>query len=118
MHRLADEFLSAAIKVQPLAPSSTAELTQPVSFVAYYLIGHSIELSLKAFLLGRGVPIVTLRSKAYGHNLSVLLREARRRKLGNVAKLTRHDLAVVNLLNTCYGAKEFEYVAIGFRRLP
>ena len=79
-HRLAGEFLAAALKIQPVATSATAKLGQPLSLTAYYLLGHSIELSLKAFLLGRGVPIRTLRSKAYGHDLAALLHEARRRR--------------------------------------
>ena len=103
---MASEFLSAGLKIQPVAASAAAEFTQPIAFVAYYLVGHSIELSLKAFLLSRGVPITALRKRPYGHNLAALLREARRRKLGRVAKLSRHDVAVVNLLNACYGTKK------------
>jgi hypothetical protein len=53
----------------------------------YFLLGQSIELSLKAFLLGRGVPLKELRSRKYGHNLETLLDEARRRKLGLEVKL-------------------------------
>jgi hypothetical protein len=108
----------AALKVQPVASSAAAELRQPITLTAYYLVGHSIELSLKAFLLGRGVSIGKLRSKLYGHNLAALLSEARRRKLGNLAKLSRQDIAVINVLNECYGVKELEYAFTGARRLP
>lgn len=117
-HLLAGEFLAAALKIQPVASSATAELAQPISLTAYYLVGHSAELSLKAFLLGRGVPIKTLRNKPYGHDLTVILREARRRKLGLVAELSRQDIAVLNVLNECYSAKELEYAFTGARRLP
>jgi hypothetical protein len=117
-HRLAGEFLAAALKIQPVATSAAAEIGQPISLTAYYLVGHSIELSLKAFLLGRSAPSKTLRNKPYGHDLSTLLREARRRKLGNLAKLSRGDIAVLNVLNECYGTKELEYAFTGARRLP
>jgi hypothetical protein len=117
-HRLAAEFFAAALKIHPVASSAADELRQPVSLTAYYLIGHSVELSLKAFLLGRGVPVKKLRNKPYGHNLTVLLREARRRKLGNLAKLSTRDIAVLEVLNECYGAKELEYAISGVRRLP
>ena len=117
-HRLASEFLAAALKVQPVAATAAAELRQPVSLTAYYLVGHSIELSLKAFLLGRGVSLNKLRNKPYGHNLATLLGEARRRKLGNLAKLSRQDMAVLDVLNECYGVKELEYAFTGARRLP
>ena len=117
-HRLAAEFFAAALKIQPVASSAAAELRQPISLTAYYLLGHSIELSLKAFLLGRGTSVKTLRNKPYGHDLSALLREARRRRLGSLAKLSRRDISVIDVLNECYGVKELEYAFTGSRRLP
>jgi hypothetical protein len=117
-HRLASEFLEAALTVQPVARSEAADLRQSVSLVGYYLLGHSVELSLKAFLLGRGVSIKVLRNKPYGHDLVALVREARRRRLGNLVKLSRRDLAVIEVLNECYGSKELEYACTGTRRLP
>ena len=104
--------------MQPVARSEVAELRQSVSLVGYYLLGHSVELSLKAFLLGRGLTIKVLRNKPYGHDLVALVREARRRRLGNLVKLSRRDLAVIDTLNECYGAKELEYAFTGARRLP
>ena len=117
-HRLAGEFLAAALTVQPVARSEAAAIRQPVSLVGYYLVGHSVELSLKAFLLGRGMTVNALRRKPYGHDLVALVREARRRRLGNLSKLSRQDLAVVEALNECYNAKELEYAFTGARRLP
>jgi hypothetical protein len=95
-----------------------AELRQPVSLVGFYLVSHSIELSLKAFLLGRGMSIGKLRNKPFGHNLVSLVAEARRRRLGLVLKLTRQDLLVLELLNECYSVKELEYSFTGARSLP
>jgi len=115
---LAGEFLRAALATSPVPTSQAEELRQPVSLVGFYLVGHSIELSLKAFLLGRGVPIGKLRNKPFGHNLVSLVTEARRRKLGLVAKLTRQELLVLELLNECYSVKELEYSFSGARRLP
>lgn len=117
-HRLASEFLAAALKVQPVASSAAAELAQPISLAAFYLLGHSIELLLKAFLLGRGTSIKELRNSPYGHNLAALLGEARRRKLGAIAKLSRQDIAIIATLNECYMPKELEYAFTGARRLP
>lgn len=116
--RLSKEFLVGARAAQEPAKNAAQELGQKLSLVAYYLAGHSIELSLKAFLLGRGLSIDTLRSRKYGHNLSVLLSESRRLKLGNCAKLSPKDLAVVQTLDGCYSAKEFEYMFYGSRTLP
>ena len=112
------QFLAAARSTQEPEKSVAQEIGQRLSLVAYYLAGHSIELSLKAFLLGRGLPIETLRSRKYGHDLSALLLESRKRKLGNCVKLSRRELAVVHTLNDCYAAKELEYLFHGTRTLP
>ena len=115
---LSKQFLAAARHTQEPATNAAQEIGQKLSLVAYYLAGHSIELSFKAFLLGRGMTVETLRNRKYGHNLSVLLAESRRRKLGNCVKLARQDLAVVQTLDGCYAAKEFEYMFYGSRTLP
>jgi hypothetical protein len=70
----AEEFLAAA------ECANKKKLLIP----KYYLLGHSIELSLKAFLMKRGNKLSDLRSHKFGHNLYALLRESRRRKLGKV----------------------------------
>src|SRR3990170_611670 len=46
--------------------------------VAYYLHCHSIELSLKAFLLRRGISLRVLRNRPLGHDLIALLSESPR----------------------------------------
>lgn len=116
--RVAIEYLKAAEKVQPPARSEIDEFRQRLSFPAYFLAGHAIELALKAFLLGRGMSVDVLRSKKYGHDLRALLTEARRRRLGLLVKLSPRDVAAVLVLNECYSAKELEYAVTGIRRLP
>lgn len=116
---LSRQFLDAAISVQSPARTAAQELAQPTSFVAFYLAGHSIELAFKAFLLGRGMSIASLRNpRTFGHNLSALLAESRTRRLGTCVKLSATEIKVVQLLNDCYSAKELEYVFNGTRRLP
>lgn len=73
-HRLAGEFPSAALATSPVPASAVAELRQPVSLVGFYLVGHSFERSLKAFLLGRGMSIAKLGNKPFDHNLVSLSR--------------------------------------------
>lgn len=53
----------------------------------YFLIGQSIELSLKAFLLGNGVPLDELKHPPLGHDLHALLQEALKRDLDNEVEL-------------------------------
>lgn len=73
-HLLAGECLSAALATSPVQPSAVAELRQPLSLVGFYLVGHAIELSLEAFLLGRGMSIAKLGKKPFDHNLVSLSR--------------------------------------------
>ena len=84
----------------------------------YFLLGQSIELSLKAFLLGRGVALKELRSKTYGHDLKALLDEARRRRLGLEVKLENSHCAVIHLLGIEYLDKRFQYIRTGMMHLP
>lgn len=84
----------------------------------YFLLGQSIELSLKAFLLGRGVPLKELRSKKYGHNLKALLDEARHRRLGVEVKLEGTHCAVIHFLGIEYLDKRFQYIQTGMMHLP
>jgi hypothetical protein len=115
--RAAQEYLSAAGLVKRPAGTEVEAFTQRLCFPAYYLVGHAIELALKAFLLGRGMSVSKLRSKTYGHS-SALLLKARRRRLGLVLKLKPSEVAAIRTLDECYSAKEFEYVVNGARRVP
>lgn len=109
--RHSKEFFDAAHVVLNAAGSS-------VSLPVYYLFGHSIELSLKAFLAARGVSLADLKSRKFGHDLNALLIEARKRRLGLQVKLSRIDVEVIKLLNFDYVAKRFEYRETGVYHLP
>ncbi|MBL6948734.1 MAG: hypothetical protein ISR51_08660 [Rhodospirillales bacterium] len=84
----------------------------------YFLLGQSVELSLKAFLLGPGVSLKELRSRKYGHDLEALLVEARRHRLGIEVKLSSIDCAVIRLLNIEYLGKRFQYIQTGTMQIP
>ncbi len=116
--RLAKDYLQAAKKVQPPPNSALDELKLKINFPAYFLVGHAVELALKAFLLGRGLSINELRGRKYGHNICALITECRRRKLGHEVRLNAQEIATLKLLNNCYSDKEFEYTVSGLRRLP
>jgi hypothetical protein len=98
----AREFLDAGI----LVLNNRAE---EVSLPAYFLLGRSVELSLKAFLLARGVKASELKSRKYGHNLSSLLETALERGIVNEVKLDAIEIGVIKLLNYDYMEKRFEY---------
>ncbi len=113
-----EEFLEAAKKVCPPPRNARDRFRLKANITAYYLLGHSIELSLKAFLFGRGVKYNKLRYKPYGHDLDILVSEARKRKLGLQAKLTSEEVALIKLLSVSYSAKLLEYTVVGLYTLP
>ena len=83
----------------------------------YSLAGQSIELLLKAFLMGRGISLEELR-KNYGHSLLELLKESRRRKLGKEVELKPYHLGVIDLLSYEYKRRRFQYYESGMMYLP
>jgi hypothetical protein len=99
--KLAKEFAEAAGVV---ADNAGNQLSVP----AYYLWGHSIELSLKAFLFDNGVPLQQLKRK-YGHDLKALVDEAMRHNIKSKVHLSVRELGEIYGLNYEYVAKRFEY---------
>lgn len=90
-----------------------------VSLPAYFLLGRSIELSLKAFLLHKGIPVSELRKKRYGHNLKALLAESRIQGIERFVQLAAIDAGVIDLLSYDYEAKRLEYrITKGTYALP
>lgn len=107
--RYAKEFYEAGVAARQLYPNR-------VFVPSYYLMGHSIELSFKAFLRGRGCTIEEL--KGWGHNLETLFKRAREHQLGREVVLTQVEGGVVHLLNTEYMSKRFEYIRSGSMSIP
>lgn len=117
--RHAADFLHAADAQGLSLNGAVGKFRSRPSLVAYYLLGHSIELSLKAFLLAKGYEIRVLRDpKQFGHSVANLLAEARRRKLGKGVKLSKRECAAIVLLSETYKGKRLEYVEYGVYRLP
>ena len=88
-------------------------LSQPI----YYLLGHSIEVALKAILLQSGKTLEVLKGK-YGHDLCKAARSVIGGRSNPVSKIVKNNLAIIECLNPYYIAKEFEYRVTGFKRLP
>lgn len=119
----AERFLDAATKVckpstnsDDIDPETRLIVDRDIDTVAYYLLGHSIELSLKAFLFGSGVQKKSLYD--YGHNLDKLVTESRKMELDKHVELSEQDIDNINLINSSYSTKLLEYIEIGFYRWP
>ena len=76
---------------------------------AVYLIGHSMELSLKAFLLQKGATHAQLKRK-FGHNLDKCLNEAKRLGLPNAVTFDEQELTAFAALDALYSIKDLEYI--------
>lgn len=97
LYSLSDEFLEAARILQATPPTRVG-----FSSAAYYLLGHSAELMLKAFLFKHGMSIDEL--KKIGHDLKSLVNLAKGKGLSD-----NLDLQQIILLANTYKDKSLEY---------
>jgi hypothetical protein len=99
LRHYAGDFLAAAKQFAP-----------PVnrfSPVPYYLICHSIELSLKAFLFTVGHN--KEKRKKLNHDLEKALQAAEEGQLGSYLHIAAADRLLIHNANKLYSKKEFEY---------
>ena len=75
----------------------------------FYLFSQSIEPSLKAFLLGRGMIIEHLRRNPYGHDLKSLLGTAYKEGLRQQIHLYPGEHAAIEILSEPYIQRRFQY---------
>lgn len=109
--RYSIDFMEAALAVD------AAICIRPVALVpALYLVGHSIELSLKAYLLHRGVSLSELRS--LGHNLGSCLKKAEELDLLNHVQFESYEVASFEFLDELYSTKQLEYIVTGEKIFP
>jgi hypothetical protein len=91
------------------------EIVAPVPVM--YLIGRSIELTLKAFLLHRGVTLGELRLK-FGHDLEECFKKAEQLGLPQSLSFSVEELGAFQLLKDLYSTKQLEYIVTGARKFP
>jgi len=115
---LGREYLDAARRAHPPPTTKLEELRVGHSTPAFFLVGHSIELALKAFLLGSRVSEEELKHRRLGHNLTALLTRAQALKLASEVALTEEETATIQMLDGIYSAKELEYRVVGMRTFP
>ncbi|WP_347986225.1 hypothetical protein [Methylomonas sp. AM2-LC] len=99
----ATEFLIAAETLL----NKAADIQYNMQYPIFYLFGHSIELSLKAFLFSSGMTANEL--KKIGHDISKLFVEAQTRNIQSLVEFNCIDIGVIQLLNIDYSSKKFEY---------
>jgi hypothetical protein len=115
MIRYSHEFMEAALAVDnKMGNEPGFELVAPIP--AFYLIGHSIELSLKAFLLSQKITLV--QTKKLSHDIKGSLRKAKEVGLLTYAEFTNQEVAAFELLHDLYSTKQFEYIVTGRKMFP
>jgi len=114
--RYAKEFHDAALGADDtLGMKPGYEIIAPVPVL--YLIGHSMELSLKAFLLHKGITLRDLRTK-FGHDLGKCFKKAKELGLLNTVEFDEHELGAFSVLNEIYSTKQLEYIVTGVKMFP
>jgi hypothetical protein len=115
MLRYAIEFYAAAIATDDaIGDTDGYEITAPTP--VNYLIGHAIELGLKAYLLQSGRSLADIKS--IGHRLCLAYNEARKDGLDAHFQPAPEDVTVLDALDTLYSDKQFEYIETGPKTFP
>jgi hypothetical protein len=115
MIRYAHEFIESALVVdEKIGNRRGYEIVAPIP--ALYLIGHAIELSLKAFLLSKGVDLKQIKN--LGHNLHDALRKAKELGLLENFKFNTVEESAFEMLNELYKTKQLEYIVTGYKQFP
>lgn len=114
----ANDFLRAANKIIPNPGSQFHDDWAGDCFPVFFLVAHSIELGLKSYLLALGVQPETLMKPPYGHNLTCLLEECRRRKIGRFVKFKPYHLEIIALMHSANRNMNLRYFRRGLKILP
>jgi hypothetical protein len=83
----------------------------------YFLLGHGIEVTLKAVLLENGSSLEELKEDIK-HNLERAAHRVVNLNIDPLSGLVESKTALVQRLNRYYSAKVFEYRKAGHMRLP
>jgi hypothetical protein len=111
MLRYAIEFYAAAMITDDAIGDRDVPPT-PVN----YLIGHAIELGLKAYLLQQGVGLD--RIIRIGHRLCIAYEEARKYGLDDHFKPEAGAGDLLGVLDALYSDKQFEYIETRPKTFP
>ena len=111
--RYAREYFDAAIAADnAIGKGYKIHAPPPVMF----LVAHSIELALKAYLRDQGLSVDDLRER--GHRLEECWQLAIKHGVEDHVQLTKEDLSVLQLISDLHASTELRYIQTGFKRLP
>ena len=102
LHHYAEKYLEATKKLMPVL----SEIDPARS----YLMCHSIELSLKAYLCMKGINMP--EAIKYMHNLEKIIDKCIKLDLSTLVKLSKSEIEEVKKASIYYAGKVFEYPSI------
>ena len=115
--RYAREFYATAIAADnDVGMKPGFEIVAPIPVM--YLVGHSIELGLKSYLLYKGVPLDDLPKKKYGHDLIKCFMKAKELGLLDVVNFEQGEIEGLEVLNELYSTKQLNYIVTGSKQFP
>jgi hypothetical protein len=113
--RYAQDFFNCALAAdETIGIQEGYEIIAPIPVL--YLIAHSIELCLKAYLIHKNVPLHDL--KKYGHDLKKSLQKAKELGLYSHIQLNKIELGALCALNDLYSTKQLNYIITGSKQFP
>jgi hypothetical protein len=105
--RMSEEYIKA-FQILTKNNNNTTNLFH----VKFYLLAHSIELSLKAYLRYKKYSLSDLRS--LGHDLTGIYTEL---ESNFTYKLDNKSIEIIKAINLYYKSKEFEYPTTGVKHV-
>ena len=113
--RYAREYYDAAIAADDVIgtrPGYKIHAPPPVMF----LVAHSIELVLKAYLRHQGVGLKELTN--LGHHLDQCWRAAIEHGVRDVVQLDRGERGMLELIGELHSSTELRYIRTGYKTFP
>ncbi len=113
--RYANDYFDAALAADDvLGKRKGYETVAPAPVM--FLIAHSIELALKAYL--RSVDVSLDDLKKLSHNLSKCWEKAVKSGIEEHIKLTNEDLKVLEIINNLHKSNDLRYIRTGYKEFP
>jgi len=81
-----------------------------------FLVAHSIELALKAYLLFKGQSIINIKNLS--HRLDDCWATATKQDIESHVKLTEDEMEVLKLISNLHASTELRYIKSGFKNFP
>ncbi|MAZ86053.1 MAG: hypothetical protein CL693_00195 [Cellvibrionaceae bacterium] len=110
--RYAADFLEASLAADDVMGKDPLVAPVPV----LYLMGHALELYLKAYLRHNGRSMRNLKN--LGHNLVKCHQRAQELGLDEVVAFSSDELEVLGVLNQLYHTKKLNYIETGAKEFP